>query len=81
MLSYAALQTGHRTARANEDLAMTVAAPPFRTKAFIDGEFRDAESGETFGTDNPATGRKTKPARRGVEGGRTDERSGVPSST
>jgi gamma-glutamyl-gamma-aminobutyraldehyde dehydrogenase len=58
MLSYAALQTGHRTARANEDLAMTVAAPPFRTKAFIDGEFRDAESGETFGTDNPATGRE-----------------------
>jgi gamma-glutamyl-gamma-aminobutyraldehyde dehydrogenase len=30
--------------------------PVFRTKAFIDGEFRDAASGETFVTENPATG-------------------------
>jgi gamma-glutamyl-gamma-aminobutyraldehyde dehydrogenase len=37
---------------------MAVAAlPAFRTKAFIDGEFRDAASGETFVTENPATGR------------------------
>jgi 4-(gamma-glutamylamino)butanal dehydrogenase len=37
---------------------MVVAAnPAFRTKAFIDGEFRDASSGETFVTENPATGR------------------------
>ena len=37
---------------------MAVAAlPTFRTKAFIDGQFRDAASGETFVTENPATGR------------------------
>jgi acyl-CoA reductase-like NAD-dependent aldehyde dehydrogenase len=30
--------------------------PAFRTKAFIDGAFRDAASGETFVTENPATG-------------------------
>ncbi|HEX7950410.1 MAG TPA: aldehyde dehydrogenase [Candidatus Limnocylindrales bacterium] len=30
--------------------------PTFRTQAFIDGEFRDAASGETFATENPATG-------------------------
>jgi gamma-glutamyl-gamma-aminobutyraldehyde dehydrogenase len=36
---------------------MVVAAmPAFRTQAFIDGAFRDAESGETFVTENPATG-------------------------
>jgi 4-(gamma-glutamylamino)butanal dehydrogenase len=36
---------------------MAVAAlPAFRTKAFIDGQFRDAASGETFVTENPATG-------------------------
>jgi 4-(gamma-glutamylamino)butanal dehydrogenase len=36
---------------------MVVAAmPAFRTRAFIDGDFRDAESGETFVTENPATG-------------------------
>ena len=36
---------------------MAVAAlPTFRTKAFIDGQFRDAASGETFVTENPATG-------------------------
>jgi gamma-glutamyl-gamma-aminobutyraldehyde dehydrogenase len=36
---------------------MAVAAlPAMRTKAFINGEFRDAESGETFVTENPATG-------------------------
>src|SRR5688572_33509595 len=28
----------------------------FRTQAFIDGGFRDAASGETFDTENPATG-------------------------
>ena len=32
--------------------------PTFRTKAFIDGEFRDAGSGETFATLNPANGRE-----------------------
>jgi gamma-glutamyl-gamma-aminobutyraldehyde dehydrogenase len=38
---------------------MAIAAlPTFRTKAFIDGEFRDAQSGETFVTLNPATGRE-----------------------
>jgi gamma-glutamyl-gamma-aminobutyraldehyde dehydrogenase len=31
--------------------------PAFRTKAFIDGQFREAASGETFVTENPATGR------------------------
>jgi 4-(gamma-glutamylamino)butanal dehydrogenase len=37
---------------------MVVAAlPTFRTKAFIDGRFRDAASGETFPTENPATGK------------------------
>ncbi len=36
---------------------MAVAAGPrFRTQAFIDGGFRDAESGKTFATENPATG-------------------------
>src|SRR5919197_2586090 len=36
---------------------MAVAAlPAFRTKAFIDGEFRDAASGQTFVTENPGTG-------------------------
>ncbi len=36
---------------------MTIAAlPRFRTQAFIDGAFRDAASGETFATENPATG-------------------------
>jgi len=30
--------------------------PRFRTQAFIDGAFRDAASGETFATENPATG-------------------------
>jgi gamma-glutamyl-gamma-aminobutyraldehyde dehydrogenase len=36
---------------------MAVAAlPAFRTRAFIDGAFRDAASGETFVTENPATG-------------------------
>jgi 4-(gamma-glutamylamino)butanal dehydrogenase len=32
--------------------------PTFRTKAFIDGSFRDAGSGETFVTSNPANGRE-----------------------
>ncbi len=36
---------------------MVVAARPrFRTRAFIDGRFVDAASGETFATENPATG-------------------------
>jgi 4-(gamma-glutamylamino)butanal dehydrogenase len=32
------------------------ALPRFRTQAFIDGGFRDAASGATFETENPATG-------------------------
>jgi gamma-glutamyl-gamma-aminobutyraldehyde dehydrogenase len=32
------------------------ARPTYRTQAFIDGAFRDAISGETFETENPATG-------------------------
>jgi len=32
------------------------ALPRFRTQAFIDGAFRDASSGETFETENPASG-------------------------
>ena len=35
----------------------TATTPTFRTQAFIDGAFRDAASGETFVTENPATGR------------------------
>ncbi len=36
---------------------MTIAAGPrYRTQAFIDGRFVDAASGETFETENPATG-------------------------
>ena len=36
---------------------MAIAAlPRFRTQAFIDGRFRDAASGATFETENPATG-------------------------
>src|SRR5512135_1734265 len=36
---------------------MAIAAgPTFRTRAFIDGRFVDAASGETFATENPATG-------------------------
>jgi gamma-glutamyl-gamma-aminobutyraldehyde dehydrogenase len=36
---------------------MTIAAlPEFRTRAFIDGRFVEAASGETFATENPATG-------------------------
>jgi len=34
----------------------TAALPTFRTQAFIDGAFRDAASGRTFATENPATG-------------------------
>jgi gamma-glutamyl-gamma-aminobutyraldehyde dehydrogenase len=34
----------------------TAALPRFRTQAFIDGAFRDAASGGTFATENPATG-------------------------
>ncbi len=37
---------------------MAIAAlPTFRTQAFIDGRFVDAASGETFETENPATGK------------------------
>jgi gamma-glutamyl-gamma-aminobutyraldehyde dehydrogenase len=32
------------------------ALPTFRTQAFIDGRFVDAAAGETFATENPATG-------------------------
>jgi gamma-glutamyl-gamma-aminobutyraldehyde dehydrogenase len=32
------------------------ALPRFRTQAFIDGAFRDATSGRTFSTENPASG-------------------------
>jgi gamma-glutamyl-gamma-aminobutyraldehyde dehydrogenase len=32
------------------------ALPAFRTQAFVDGSFRDAVSGATFATENPATG-------------------------
>ncbi len=35
---------------------MAIAAPTYRTQAFIDGRFADAASGETFATENPATG-------------------------
>ena len=35
---------------------VVAASPAFRTQAFIDGAFRDAESGQTFVTENPATG-------------------------
>ena len=31
--------------------------PTYRTQAFIDGEYRDAASGATFATENPATGK------------------------
>jgi 4-(gamma-glutamylamino)butanal dehydrogenase len=34
----------------------TAAIPTFRTQAFIDGRSVDAASGETFATENPATG-------------------------
>ena len=41
-----------------EGLPMAIATPrTFRTQAFIDGAFRDAASGKTFVTENPATGR------------------------
>lgn len=32
--------------------------PTYRTQAFIDGRFRDAESGDTLVTENPATGQE-----------------------
>ena len=41
-----------------EQYAAIAADIQFRNKAFIDGEFRDALSGETFTTTNPATGEK-----------------------
>ena len=34
----------------------TRAAVSFRTQAFIDGQFVDAQSGKRFVTENPATG-------------------------
>ena len=70
---------------------MTSATPTaFRTQAFIDGAFRNAASGETFVTENPATGRPiaevasgdsadidlaVKAARRAFEDGRWSRRS------
>ncbi len=62
----------------------------FRTQAFIDGAFRDAQSGETFVSENPASGRPitsvacgdtadidlaVKAARRAFEDGRWSRRS------
>ncbi|MFK3771358.1 aldehyde dehydrogenase [Pseudomonas sp. NPDC089406] len=41
-----------------EQYAAIAADLQLRTKAFIDGEFRDAISGKTFVTTNPATGEK-----------------------
>ena len=66
------------------------ALPTFRTQAFIDGRFVDAASGETFATENPATGeviahvqaggpedvdRAVAAARRSFEDGRWSRRS------
>jgi gamma-glutamyl-gamma-aminobutyraldehyde dehydrogenase len=39
------------------DLKKTAAQLRFRTKAFMDGKFVGAESGKTFTTENPATGK------------------------
>lgn len=44
-------------------------APTFRTQAFIDGRFVDAENGQTYATENPATGR---PLAQVAEGGAGD---------
>ncbi|MDF2488187.1 MAG: aldehyde dehydrogenase, partial [Pseudomonas sp.] len=41
-----------------EQYAAIAADIQFRNKAFIDGEFRDAISGRTFVTTNPATGKQ-----------------------
>jgi 4-(gamma-glutamylamino)butanal dehydrogenase len=38
------------------ELKRTAATLKFRRKAFIDGKFSDAQSGETYSTENPATG-------------------------
>ncbi|NJD27812.1 MAG: aldehyde dehydrogenase [Chloroflexi bacterium] len=70
---------------------MAIAAlPRFRTQAFIDGRFIDAASGETFETENPATGeviarvaaggvedidRAVKAARRAFDDGRWSNQS------
>jgi gamma-glutamyl-gamma-aminobutyraldehyde dehydrogenase len=70
---------------------VTIAAlPTFRTQVFIDGRFADAVSGETFATENPATGevlahvhaggvedidRAVAAARRSFEDGRWSRRS------
>src|SRR5260221_2464183 len=43
--------------RGRTDSVAHATAPRFRTQAFIDGGFRDAASGATFVTENPATGR------------------------
>jgi gamma-glutamyl-gamma-aminobutyraldehyde dehydrogenase len=49
---------GFATSDDHEEGAMTTAVlPEFRTKAFIDGAFRDAATGATFVSENPATGR------------------------
>jgi 4-(gamma-glutamylamino)butanal dehydrogenase len=46
------------TPREGEASSATVLAPKaFRTRAFIDGEFRDSLSGRTFETSAPSTGR------------------------
>jgi len=42
--------------RSEENDVAIAALPRFRTQAFIDGGFRDAASGATFETENPATG-------------------------
>jgi 4-(gamma-glutamylamino)butanal dehydrogenase len=39
------------------EVKKTAAKLKFRTKAFIDGKFIDAQSGQTFPTENPATGK------------------------
>src|SRR4051794_41287519 len=48
---------------------MAIATHSLRTQAFIDGSFRDAHSGETFETLNPATG---QPITTVAAGGRAD---------
>ncbi|MDD2109803.1 aldehyde dehydrogenase, partial [Pseudomonas asiatica] len=41
-----------------QQYAALAAELQLRTQAFIDGEFRDAISGKTFVTTNPATGKQ-----------------------
>jgi len=56
----------------------TAALPRFRTQAFIDGRFADAASGETFDTENPATGQVLAPGGRGRSRGRRPRGGGGP---